>query len=112
MDILAGTGPLGLDSPTVIVEVKSEPTAVGSGVVRGLHSAMTQYQADQALLVAWGGVTGPAQREFAQMRTRLRIWDADALLERLYATYDRLPANTRAALPLRKAWVLDDESDT
>lgn len=111
VDILAGTGPLGLDSPTLIVEVKSEPTPVGAPVVRGLHSAMTQYQADQALLVAWGGVTGPASREFATARTRLRIWDADELLDRLFATYDKLPTTTRASLPLKMAWVLDDEGD-
>lgn len=112
VDILAGTGPLGLDSPTLIVEVKSEPTAIGAPVVRGLHSAMTQYAADQALLVAWGGVTSNASREFAQMRTRLRIWDADELLDRLFTTYDDLPTATKATLPLRMAWVLDDEDDT
>ncbi|QGF25153.1 restriction endonuclease [Raineyella fluvialis] len=111
VDILAGTGPLGLDSPTLIVEVKSEPGQVGAQVVRGLHSAMTQYQADQALLVAWGGVTTPASREFAQMRTRLRIWDGEELLERLFATYDKLPATTKASVPLRMAWVLDDEEN-
>lgn len=36
VDILAGSGPLGLDSPTLIVEVKSESTAVDVKVVRGL----------------------------------------------------------------------------
>lgn len=111
VDILAGRGPLGLDSPTLIVEVKSEPTPVGALVVRGLHSAMTRYQADQALLVAWGGVTAPAGREFAPVGTRLRIWDASELLDQLFATYDRLPTATRAAIPLRMAWVLDDEQD-
>ncbi|MFD8740957.1 restriction endonuclease, partial [Streptomyces sp. NPDC059618] len=37
VDIIAGTGPLGLDAPTLIVEVKSEPTPIGSRVLRGLH---------------------------------------------------------------------------
>lgn len=111
VDILAGMGPLGLDSPTLIVEVKSETGAVGAGVVRGLHSAMNQYAADQALLVALGGITKPAEREFAQLRTKLRVWDADALLDRLFETYDRLPAATRAKLPLKMAWVLDDEQE-
>lgn len=111
VDILAGRGPLGLDSPTLIVEVKSEPTAVGASVVRGLHSAMTRYQADQALLVAWGGVTTPAGREFAPVGTRLRIWDASELLDQLFVTYDRLPTATKAAIPLKTAWVLDDEQE-
>jgi len=109
VDILAGRGPLGLDRPSLIVEVKSEPGPVGANVVRSLHSAMTQHRADQGLLVAWGGVTGPAKREFAQQRTQLRIWDAEEVMKRLFATYDQLPATTRALIPLKQAWVLDDE---
>ncbi|PKZ81990.1 restriction endonuclease [Micrococcus luteus] len=109
VDIIAGTGPLGLDAPTLIVEVKSEPTPIGSRVLRGLHSAMTQHRADQALLVAWGGVTRPAELEFKRDRTTMRIWDADALLDQLFLTYDRLPASTRARIPLQQVWVLEDE---
>ena len=111
VDILAGRGPLGLDSPTLIVEVKSEPTAIGVEVVRGLHSAMTQHRADQGLLVAWGGVGKKAKSEFERDRTSFRIWDAEEVLDRLFATYDRLPATTRASIPLKQAWVLDDEGD-
>lgn len=109
VDIIAGTGPLGLDAPTLIVEVKSEPTPIGSRVLRGLHSAMTQHSADQALLVAWGGVTRPAELEFKRDRTKMRVWDADALLDQLFLTYDRLPTATRARIPLQQVWVLEDE---
>lgn len=109
VDILAGSGPLGLDQPTLIVEVKSEPTPVGSQVVRGLHSAMTQHDAAQGLLVAWGGVTAQARREFLTQRTRLRIWDAEDVLENLFERYADLPESTRSAIPLRQVWVLDDE---
>lgn len=110
VDIIAGTGPLGLGSPTVIVEVKSERTPIDVKVLRGLHSAMTQHKADHALLVAWGGVTKPARKEFQRDRTSLRIWDADDLLEKLFETYDRLPRNTRDRIPLQQVWVLDKES--
>lgn len=109
VDIIAGTGPLGLDAPTLIVEVKSEPTPIGSRALRGLHSAMTQHRADQALLVAWGGVTRPAEQEFKRDRTTMRVWDADALLDQLFLTYDRLPAAIRARIPLQQVWVLEDE---
>lgn len=109
VDILAGRGPLGLDSPTLIVEVKSEPTAIDVKVVRGLHSAMTQHRADQGLLVAWGGVTASATREFLRDRTSFRIWDSEELLNRLFETYDQLPASTRARIPLKQAWVLDQD---
>lgn len=109
VDILAGRGPLGLDSPTLIVEVKSEPGAIDVKVVRGLHSAMTQHRADQGLLVAWGGVTRAASREFLRDRTSFRIWDSEEILNRLFETYDRLPAGTRARIPLKQSWVLDEE---
>ena len=71
---------------------------------------MTQHRADQALLVAWGGVTKPAQLEFRRDRTSLRIWDAEALLDKIFETYGRLPAATRAQIPLKQMWVLDEES--
>lgn len=105
-----GTGPLGLDAPTLIVEVKSEPTPIGSRVLRGLHSAMTRHSADQALLVSWGRVTRPAELEFKRDHTTMRVWDADALLDQLFFTYDRPPPATRALIPLQQVWVLDDEA--
>lgn len=111
VDILAGRGPLGMDSPTLVVEVKSEPTPISAPVVRGLHGAISRLHADQGLLVAWGGVTTAARREFERDRTTFRIWDADEVLDRLFATYSQLPAATRAMIPLTQAWVLDDERD-
>lgn len=110
VDILAGSGPLGLDSPTLIVEVKSEPGPVGAPVVRGLHSAMNQHKADQGLLVAWGGVTNAARKEFERDRTFFRVWDAEEVLDRLFDTYDRLPRDTQAKIPLKRSWVLDEEA--
>lgn len=107
VDIIAGRGPLGLDAP-LIVEVKSESSPIDVKVVRGLHSAMVQHKADQGLLVAWGGVTKPARKEFERDRTMLRVWDAEAMLDKLFETYDRLPAGTRSQIPLRQVWLLDD----
>jgi restriction system protein len=110
VDILAGRGPLGLDSPTLIVEVKSEPGPIASPVVRGLQGAMQQHRADQGLLVAWGGINGPAQREVRTDRLTLRVWDADEIVNRLLIAYDRLPDAMRARIPLKQAWVLDEET--
>jgi restriction system protein len=110
VDILAGSGPLGLDSPTLIVEVKSEETQVAAPVVRGLQGAMLSHRSDQGLLVAWGGITKDARREIRTDRLTMRVWDADALLEQLFEVYDRLPEETRRAVPLKRAWVLDEEA--
>lgn len=110
VDILAGRGPLGLDSPTLIVEVKSEPGPIASPVVRGLQGAMQQHRADQGLLVAWGGINVPAQREVRTDRLTLRVWDADEIVNRLLAAYPRLPDDMRARIPLKQVWVLDEEA--
>lgn len=109
VDIIAGRGPLGLDDPTIVVEVKSEPTQVSASVVRSLHSAVTKNGAKQGLLVAWGGVTPQARKEFAQQRTLIRIWDAEDVLNNLFDVYPQLPETTKARIPLKQAWVLDDE---
>lgn len=109
VDILAGRGPLGLDSPTLVVEVKSESTQIGAPVVRGLQGAVTSNQADQGLLVAWGGINTNAKREFSHQRTRMRFWDSEDLMEQLFKVYAELPQETRNKLPLKLAWVLDEE---
>lgn len=110
VDILAGSGPLGLDSPRLIVEVKSEDGQVGTGIVRGLHGAISSNGADQGLLVAWGGITKDARRDMRTDRFTIRVWDADDLLDEMFRVYHQLPESTRAALPLKEAWVLDEEA--
>lgn len=53
--------------------MKSEPTPISTKVVRGLQSAMVQYAAYQPLLVAWGGITKPAEGEFKPDSAKLRV---------------------------------------
>ncbi len=110
VDILAGSGPLGLDSPTLIVEVKSEEGQIKAPVVRGLQGAMLSNRSDQGLLVAWGGINKEAKREIRTDRLTMRVWDADDLLDQLFEVYDQLPEETRRELPLKRAWVLDEEA--
>lgn len=110
IDIRAGRGPLGLDTLT-IVEVKSQPSPVDVFVVRGLHSAIGRTGATQGLLVAMGGLNSAARKEWLDLRSTIQVWDSEMLLEKLFETYPRLPEATRAALPLKQAWVLDDESE-
>ncbi|GAA2091616.1 restriction endonuclease [Aeromicrobium tamlense] len=106
VDILAGTGPLGLDSPTLIVEVKSGGGAIGAPVVRGLQGAMLSHRADQGLLVAWGGITREARAEIRKDRLTMRVWDADDLLDQVLDVYEELDETIRAEMPLKRAWVL------
>ncbi|WP_152185147.1 restriction endonuclease [Segeticoccus rhizosphaerae] len=110
VDIMAGSGPLGLDSPTLIVECKSEASPIGSRVVRGLNGAIGTTHADQGLLVAWGGLNKGGQDELRANRLKIRLWDSEKVLDQLFAVYELLPADTRARLPLKRAWVLDEET--
>lgn len=52
-DILAGSGPLGFSAPRLCVEVKSEDSPIGREPVDKLLGAMTKFNAEQGLFVAW-----------------------------------------------------------
>ena len=114
IDILAAPGPLGFGRPRICVQVKSGSTPVDRPTLDQLLGAMSNVQADQGLLVSWGGFKSSVDREVANQFFRIRLWDSDALVEQLLATYDRLPGEIRAEIPLQRAWVLvspdgDDE---
>ncbi|WDG16772.1 restriction endonuclease [Microbacterium sp. Clip185] len=106
VDILAGRGLFGMDSPRVVVQVKSEPKAVSDTVVAQLHGAVTRNSADQGLLVAMGGVTKPAEHQLVGQKFRIAVWDAARLQRAIFENYEALPADVKADLPLRRAWVL------
>lgn len=105
IDIVAGRGPLGLDSPRVLVQVKSG-AGIGSPVVTQLHGVMTTHGADQGLLVAWGGLTKPAREALKNQQLRVRVWEAADVVEAVLRSYDRLPEDIRQAVPLRRVWML------
>lgn len=110
VDIIAGRGPLGLDSPTLIVEVKSEAGQIGAPIVRGLQGAMASHKADQGLLVAWGGLNKSATAAIRTDRLSIRVWDAEDVLDRLFRSYDQLPDQVKTRIPLKRSWVLDQET--
>lgn len=110
VDIIAGRGPLGLDSPTLVVEVKSEAGQVGAQVLNGLQGAIKTHRVDQGLLVAWGGLAKPAREALRTERLTVRVWDAEDVLDHLFTVYDRLPDELRAQVPLKRVWILIDET--
>lgn len=108
VDITAGRGPLGIDSPTVIVQVKSGDGVVGDPVVSQLQGTVARHGADQGLLVAWGRLTRPAQAQVREHRLKMAVWVADDVVQRVLANYHWLPADIRARLPLKQVWMLAD----
>ena len=114
VDILAGRGSLGLDQPRLCVQVKSQASPVDVTVYRTLQGSMQSFKAEQGLLVAWGGFNKAVYAESKQGYFTVRLWDSRDLVEAIYRTYDRLPAEIQAELPLKRVWILvrDDDSES
>lgn len=106
VDILAGCGPLGLDSPTLVVEVKSESTQIGVPILNQLKGALSTHGANQALLVAWGGLTKQAEELRRTQRLSIQVWTSEDLLDRLFSVYERLSDDMRVRIPLKRTWIL------
>jgi restriction system protein len=105
VDILAGTGALGMDSPKLVVQVKSQTSAVSDVVLQHLNGAIHRYQADRALLVTCGGVTGPAKAYLESQYFNIRVWTMGDIRNQIYKHYERLDSEMKTQLPLKQIWV-------
>ena len=106
VDILAGRGPLGLDAPRLCVQVKSQNSPADVTVYRTLQGTMQTFKAEQGLLVCWGGVNKVVLAESRRGHFMVRLWDSRDLVRAIYRTYERLPAEIQAELPLKQVWML------
>jgi restriction system protein len=106
IDIVAGQGNLGLDSPRLVVQVKSGDIVSDQQTLQALIGSIQDTQAEQALLVSWSGFTKPVIQRTNELFFRVRLWDRKAILDALFASYDKLPEDIKAELPLRKIWTL------
>lgn len=110
-DILAGRGSLGMDPPRLVVQVKHQRDPVDVKVYRELIGAVQSFQADQGLLVCWGGFTRALRNEARQHHFAISLWDQRDLVEALLEVYAKLPAEIRTELPLKQVWmVVPDDS--
>jgi len=105
-DVLAGGGSLGLDRPRVCVQVKSSLTPCDVTVFRALQGTMQTVQADQGLLVSWGGFTRAVEVEARTRFFSVRLWNADDLIKAVLRNYEKLPETLRGELPLKRMWAL------
>jgi restriction system protein len=111
IDLLVGSGPLGMDAPRIVVQVKSSQSPVDVGVIRELQGVVGRIGGDQGLLVAWGGLTKAAEREVRQQFFSVRVWTADDLVREFSSIYDQLPDEIQVELPLRRVWTLAVEEE-
>jgi restriction system protein len=110
VDIVAGGGVMGFDAPRIVVQVKSQQSPADVSVLRELKGTMTDFGADQGLLVCWGGFKDTLIREARNGYFKIRLWDQEALLSALFSTYDRLDEEARAELPLKRVWTVARET--
>jgi restriction system protein len=111
IDILAGAGVMGFDSPRLCVQVKSSKTPADVTILRSLQGSMKNFSADQGLLVCWGGFNKAVLEESRRSFFSVRLWDSGDLINMVLKNYDRLPESLQAELPLKKIWglVLEEE---
>lgn len=105
-DILASNGMMGFGSQTICVEVKSGTGTVDRPTVDKLLGAMSKFNADHGLFVAWGGFKQNVQKDMASSFFRLRLWSQDDLLDELFTVYDKLDDELKAQLPLKRVWTV------
>jgi restriction system protein len=111
VDIIAGRGTLGFESPRLVVQVKSSDTPIDVGVLRELQGVISSFGAELGLIVAWGGYRGTVEKEAARQFFKIRLWDAKDLVLNLQENYERLPENIQAELPLKRIWALVKEEE-
>ena len=111
VDVLVGSGPLGLEVPRIAVQVKSGHGQVNAPAMRDLQGAAHNFGADTALFVSWGGFNRAARKLATEQWFQLRIWDSGTLIEKITENYDRLPEQLQAQLPLKQVWTLAVEND-
>ena len=106
VDILAGRGSLGFESPKLCVQVKATASAVDVTVLRSLVGTMQAFNSDQGLLVSWGGFTRDLEREARQSFFTVRLWGADDFVDAICRNYERLPEQIQNDIPLERVWTL------
>jgi restriction system protein len=104
VDLLMGSGPTGRESPRVVAQVKTGQAGVDQ--YRSIFGLKESMNADQGLLVAWGGFQGHVKREARSQPFSMLLWDADDLLNALFDAYGSIRDDIRSRLPLQRMWVL------
>ena len=106
VDILAGRGSLGFDSPRLCVQVKSGTTPSDVTVFRALQGTMQTFGAEQGLLVSWAGFKSSVEKEAKTSFFAVRLWDSSDVLDATIRNYEQLPEEVRKELPLKRNWAL------
>ncbi len=111
VDIVAGGGTIGFESPRLVVQVKSGNITVDGQILKDLIACVEDVRADQALMVSWSGFDRTVSKRTSELFFRVRFWGRDEIINTLLTVYDKLPEEIRAELPLRRTWILVPEDE-
>lgn len=108
VDVVAGKGDLGFDSPSLCIQVKGRKGSVALKEYDRLRGNIKGFGAQHGLLVSLGGFTKPVRDRNAQSFFEIRLWGPEELAQRLLETYDSLPTDIHADIPLVDRKVLKE----
>ncbi len=111
VDLLAAPGPLGFGTPRICVQVKSGDGKTGRPTLDQLVGTMQNFQAEQGLLVSWGGFTKDVEDAEATQFFKVRLWGKQALIDELLSNYEKLNSDVKLELPLKQIWTVVHDPD-
>lgn len=106
IDILAGRGAFGFESPKICVQVKSGDAVADRPEFTQLIGAMQSVNADFGLFVSWSGFKHTVYKEVPNQFFKVRLWNRKDLIEQLLSNYDKLDQDIRAEIPLKQVWTI------
>jgi len=102
IDVVAHKDDLGVEAPTILVQVKSSDGEVNEAAVSELYGKVTDK--DFGLFIALGGFNRRA-RDFGFSKRNLKLIDGDELVELVYKYYDQLDGKYKGIIPLRRVFI-------
>ena len=101
-DITASPDGFGFQEPRILVEVKHRKGTIGAPEIRAFLGGLRQR--DNGLYVSTGGFTREARYEAERANHHLALLDLDGIGKSVMEHYDRMDAETRALVPLKKIY--------
>ncbi len=106
IDVPTRKGFIGFGEPRLMVQIESGPGPVGiPGYNRFLENVRANRE-DHGLMVGLGGFTKAVREQNQPAFHQFRLWGPVELAQALQDTYDNLPQDIRAAVPLENRKVL------
>lgn len=76
-----------------------------------LVGAMQNIRAEQVLFVSWSDFKQAFYKEVLAKFFKVRLWNAETLIEQILNHYDNLNTEIRSKLPLKQIWTLSNPED-